>query len=220
VNPCALAGLAFLVSYLLYLRRSPAVVLIVGTLFACGAVAAYFAAGLGLYFVLVGSGAIPGVRLAVHSGAAALTLALSIVAWSMAAARDAQHGVRADTRRAEHALVRRLGRGPVVWVGAPLCGAAFALLELACTGQVYLPAIALMASSGEFARGVRWLVLYNTAFAIPALALTTALAWGGRALSVQRFRPVGAGGRFAVAVALTVLATFLLLEVRHAASVV
>jgi len=48
-----------------------------------------------------------------------------------------------------------------------MTGAVVAFLELACTGQIYFPAIAYMLQSGGAGTQVRWLLLYNTAFILP-----------------------------------------------------
>jgi cytochrome c biogenesis protein CcdA len=220
LNPCALAGLAFLCAYLLNVEGSPRRALVGGLLFCLGTFAAYFTAGMGLYFVVAGSAAIPGLRLLVY-GVATVCAVVFALKWWWQVAEDESHAVvSAETRRVEHSLVRRAARSKLLWLAAPALGAAFALLELACTGQVYLPAIAVLARQGEFRQALPGLTLYNLAFVVPAVALTVAVAMTGQALSAPRFKRWARGGRLAVAAALTGLALFLGSEVWHAAQAI
>ena len=101
----------------------------------------------------------------------------------------------------------------VLWLGAPFLGVAFALLELACTGQVYLPAIAVLSSQGGLRQALTGLLVYNAGFVVPALVLTGAIAATGKGLTATRFGPWARRGRAAVAVALTGLTAFLGWEV-------
>jgi cytochrome c biogenesis protein CcdA len=219
VNPCALTGLAFLTAYLLHRGSRRRQVALVGLLFSLGTFCAYFAAGLGLYFAIAGSSRVPGGRLAVYAFSAAVCCAFCSYAWWGVARRGmAPAPVSPETRRAEHRLVRWASSGGLVCLGAPALGAAFALLELACTGQVYLPALAVLSSTGRLSDALPGLLVYNAAFALPPLALTAVVVAGGAAVSAPRFAPWAARGRTAVAVALSVLTLALLWEVRHAAS--
>jgi cytochrome c biogenesis protein CcdA len=56
-------------------------------------------------------------------------------------------------------------------------GVVISLLELACTGQVYLPTILYMLRAGE-SGAVGHLLIYNLAFVAP-LVVVFALAWSG-----------------------------------------
>lgn len=57
------------------------------------------------------------------------------------------------------------------------CGVIVSLLELACTGQVYLPTILYMAQQGS-SSAVGWLLVYNLAFILP-LVIIFALVYAG-----------------------------------------
>ena len=56
-------------------------------------------------------------------------------------------------------------------IGAFAAGFMVSILELACTGQVYLPTITLMVRQGEGALPYVYLLLYNVCFIIPLLAV-------------------------------------------------
>jgi cytochrome c biogenesis protein CcdA len=218
VNPCALAGLAFLLSYLLHRRGSRRGVLLLGALFCAGTFVAYFAAGLGLYFVIASSRGLPALRLLVYAGSACACLVFAAVAWwRMLPGANLSHAVSDEARRTEHALVRSVQGSVGIWFAAPFIGAAFACLELACTGQLYLPALAILSSSGSVRDALSGLVLYNLAFLVAPLALTVTVAWGGVALTAPRFARWAQVGQRGVGIALLVMAVYLLGEVRRAA---
>ena len=66
-----------------------------------------------------------------------------------------------------------------VVIGAIVAGGLVSLFELACTGQVYLPTIALI--SGNLVlrvKGVAFLVLYNLMFILPLLAILATVNFG------------------------------------------
>ena len=56
-------------------------------------------------------------------------------------------------------------------------GIVISLLELACTGQVYLPTIVYMMKQGSLT-AVGYLLLYNIAFVLPLIVIFV-LAWLG-----------------------------------------
>ena len=58
-----------------------------------------------------------------------------------------------------------------------MVGVTISLLELACTGQVYLPTILYMLKSGS-SGALTHLVVYNLAFILP-LVIVFGLAWTG-----------------------------------------
>jgi cytochrome c biogenesis protein CcdA len=219
INPCALAGLAFLSAYLMKLGGSSRSVLALGLLFSTGVFSAYFAAGMGAYFLISSSSVIPVGRLALYAACSVATTCFA--AHAVHAARGGQGLVLGSaSRRLEHALIHRAGSPRLLLVGAPMLGAAFAAIELACTGQVYLPALMLLAAKGETTNAVSGLVTYNLAFIAPPLLLTGAICLGGRALSAPAFERWAAPGRIALAAALVGLALFMLGEVHHAAGLV
>jgi len=66
------------------------------------------------------------------------------------------------------AVVRRGQRMSAYVLGAFVTGLLVSLLELACTGQLYLPTIVFVVSVPALrARAVAYLLLYNLAFILP-----------------------------------------------------
>jgi cytochrome c biogenesis protein CcdA len=78
-----------------------------------------------------------------------------------------------------HDTVRRSSRHRHFVAAAFVAGLVIAVLELACTGQVYAPTILYMLKTGQDRLGAMvYLALYNMAFIVP-LVVVFAGAYGG-----------------------------------------
>jgi cytochrome c biogenesis protein CcdA len=73
--------------------------------------------------------------------------------------------------------IRESAKATKFVVGAFIAGLVVSLLELACTGQVYLPSIQFMLRQGRY-EAVGPLLIYNLAFVTP-LIIVFILAWAG-----------------------------------------
>jgi len=179
VNPCAMATLIFVISYLTFANRSPAQVLATGLLFALGIFAAYLAVGLGAFRVLHRMSAMSTLSRVLYPVMAAGTLALA--AYSFRDYLRAKRGkpsamtlkLPKKLTRMSHRVVRLLGDSKTFLGFAFFAGATISVLELFCTGQVYLPT--LMYVWGETAlraRALQLLVLYVGMFTMPIVVIT------------------------------------------------
>jgi len=186
INPCAFTTVVFLLSMLGFLGRSRRDLLVVGAGFSVAVFATYFALGWGLLGAAktfaVSRGVANGVTIAVG------VLALVFGLWSAAdAVRCARSG---EAQSATLGLPRGL-RGRIQRVireglstrsllaGAIGTGFLVALLESACTGQVYLPVLVLVARTPDLrARAAGWLLLYNAMFIAPLIVVVAAAYWG------------------------------------------
>jgi len=186
LNPCAFATLIFFVSYLTLSGRKGKKVLAVGAAFTLGVFLAYLAVGLGFYQVLD----LLGDTLAtlgrwVYGLTALLCAALAVL--SLLDALKARRGDMGEMAlNLPHRLRMRInavirdGRNSTVFVlGAFFTGVVVSFLELACTGQIYLPTIIFMVSRPEMqGRAAAFLVLYNLLFILP-LVVVFVLAYYG-----------------------------------------
>ncbi len=217
VNPCAFSAMVFLVSALAMAGRSKKTMLAIGM---------FYAFGIFITYSLIGAGLLGGLRrIAVTSGLrnilewvlAGFLLLLSLL--SVIDAVKISRG-RSDlilklpdklSKRA-HKLIREEVRSGAAAGGAFLLGAVVALIELGCTGQVYLPTIAWMISRGDGALPWLWLLLYNSAFIIP-LFIVFALSYRGvSAVKLAAvFRKRGASVKFFTAGLLALLAFVLII---------
>jgi HEAT repeat protein len=183
VNPCAFATIIFLLSYLQVARRSPREILAVGAAFIGAVFLAYFVVGLGLVQVI---GRLDGMRVVGNVLNYLLAgFALILALFSFRDAQLASRGQMAEmTLQLPGALkeqirtaIRTSAKARRFVIGAFLAGIVISLLELACTGQVYLPTILYMVRSGR-GDAMAHLFAYNVAFILP-LVIVFILAWAG-----------------------------------------
>lgn len=186
VNPCAFATLIFFVSYLTVSGRRGRQVLAAGASFTLGVFLAYLAVGLGLYRLLdlLGGGlSLAGRVLMGLTAIGCAALAIFSFRDFLAARRGDLEGMKLVLPDALEARVRstiRRGKRARSYVAvAFVTGLAVSLLELACTGQVYLPTIVFVTTVPELrATAVLYLVLYNVVFVGP-LVLVFGLVYFG-----------------------------------------
>lgn len=193
INPCAFTTLLFFMSYLGLRGGGRKRMALAGLAFAAGVFISYFILGLGLFNVLRLGGRLTALRLAlklIMSGLTALFCTLSI--------RDIilfKRGKPMDMAlKLPDALRARIGRSiragvrsAAFFSGLFATGAVVALLELACTGQVYFPAIAIMVQTDASWLGIGSLVLYNMAFITPLLAVLVLALVGVSQESVRAY---------------------------------
>lgn len=93
-----------------------------------------------------------------------------------------------------------------------LVGFLVSLIEAACTGQVYVPILAVLAKSGV-ARAWLYLLLYNAIFITPLLIILGVSLWGISSEKLQAFFKTHLGSiKLATAILFFVMAGFLILQ--------
>jgi cytochrome c biogenesis protein CcdA len=195
LNPCAFATLVFFVSYLTLSGRKGREILAVGAAFTLGVFLAYLVVGLGFYRIL---GMLGNLLTRVGRWVYGLTaiLCAGLAIFSFLDYLKARRGEIGDMslnlphslRKRINALIRR-GRGAQAYVvGAFVTGVAVSFLELACTGQVYLPTIIFVTSVPELrVRAVLYLALYNLLFVLPLIVVFIMAYYGTTSKDLTRF---------------------------------
>lgn len=218
VNPCAFATIIFLLSYLQIARRSPREILAVGLAFILAVFLAYFAAGWGLSHVLASLRGFEFARRALNLLLAAFAL---LIAWL--SFRDGLRARRGELKDMTLQLpdflkdrIRRVVRGSSkssrYVLAAFGAGIVISFLELACTGQVYLPTILYMLKQGR-ATAFSYLLIYNLAFILPLVVIFALAFFGMRSEALIRFQAKHtATVRFATAALFAALFVVLLLN--------
>ena len=186
LNPCAFATIVFFVSYLTISGRKGREVLAVGAAFTVGVFLAYLAVGLGLHRLLgLFGNLLTTLGRWLYGLMAALCAVLAVV--SFLDFRKARRGEIGDMalnlphglRMRINAIIRRGRHSRTLVAGAFVTGILISFLELACTGQVYLPTIIFVMSVPAMrSRAVSFLVLYNLLFIAP-LVVVFILVWYG-----------------------------------------
>ena len=195
INPCAFATLIFFVSYLTLSGRQGKEVLLVGGTFTLGVFLAYLAVGLGLYKVLelVGS-TLEIVSNIVYAVTGVFCLVLAVI--SFMDYRKAKKGQIEDMmlnlpeplRKQINATIRK-GRNTRNYIfGAFFAGVLISFLELACTGQVYLPTIIFVSSIPEMRlRALFFLIIYNLLFILPLVIIFVLVYFGTTSKDLTKF---------------------------------
>ncbi len=192
LNPCAFATLVFFVSYLALTGRKGRDVLLVGGAFTVTVFLTYLLIGAGILTFLKGLGFIDVLTRIIYGGTALICLLLGVLslvdlvkvrrgqATTMTLQlpdflkRRTRQLIRQESRQAE--AHGRLWRFVVAAVAS---GFGISVLELVCTGQVYLPTIVFVLGVPELAaHGFLYLVLYNLMFVTP-LVVVFLLAYFG-----------------------------------------
>ena len=179
LNPCAFATLIFFVSYLTLSGRKGKEVLAVGMSFTVGVFVAYLAVGLGFYKVLdllgdtltVISRWVYGITALFCFGLAIFSL-IDYFKVRKGGTSDMTLKLPEPLRKRINATIRK-GRNQTAYVGgAFITGLVVSMLELACTGQVYLPTIIAVSSNPDLrAQAIGFLVLYNLMFIVPLIVV-------------------------------------------------
>jgi len=175
INPCAFATIAFLVGCLMSSGGEKKRAVRVGLSFSAGVFLTYLAVGFGAFkalFVLQGFQRFRSVFHIVTLGLLGLAVLLMVI--------DAVHAYKTDGKlllkmsqklRDKTNLTIAKGLHTSRWIIGGFClGCTVSLLELACTGQVYLPTILYVMQKPELAgEATFYLVLYNIMFIVPLL---------------------------------------------------
>jgi len=219
INPCAFATILFFVSYLAIGKRTRKEMLVNGLAFTLGVFVTYLLVGIGAMKLLELATAIQVLRPILYGvmGAACLILGgLSVHDYVLARrgqASEMQLNLPDKLRNRIKSQIRTT-RGALAGT-ALVTGLVVSLLELACTGQVYLPTISFVVGMPEMRlSALLYLVLYNIAFVIPLLVVLMLSVFGVSAQGVQRwFAKNLAKSKLLMAILFLLLGVLLLLQV-------
>lgn len=190
VNPCAFAALVFLITLVLAGGGRGRRVILIGAGFCCGVFATYYLIGLGLFQVFRMSFSRELMADVLRRLFVAALLIMAFLSFRDAwlfhvSVNQADIALKLPDRIAR--LVRRFIRSSLprhfLFAGSLVLGAGVTVLESACTGQLYIPAIAFMAGTSPLKlRALLLLALYNVMFIIPLMALFLAAYYGVQGL--------------------------------------
>ena len=185
LNPCAFATIVFFISYLAFVGRQQREVLAVGMAFTVGVFLTYLGVGVGLFRFMASLPFLSAVSRWVYGLTAALCLFLAAASlydwWQARRGKPEEMRLKLPLRlRRWINRVIREGTGLRAFVPMALVtGVVISVIELACTGQVYLPTIIfVLGVPGLQARAGLYLVLYNLMFILP-LVVVFLLAYFG-----------------------------------------
>lgn len=176
LNPCAFATIVFFIAYLAFIGRRGSDLILTGVAFTLGVFIAYLLLGLGLlrilelidlarwgrYFYII---------------VALLCLILAVLNLSdffkarQGKVEEMQMRLPISLRRQVHRIIRE-GAGVGAYMAASFVTAFLvSLIELACTGQVYVVILSALSHPTLRGQAFGYLVLYNLAFVVPLIAV-------------------------------------------------
>ena len=190
VNPCAIATMIFLISFLAVQKRPRRDIWGIGLAFTAAVFLTYLLLGLGIFRALTALRPYRWLTEALRWVAVALAAVVGLISLLDAFRYKRTHKtgditlqLPARIKGLIHRVIRnRLSSGKLV-LGAVVTGFLVTLLEAVCTGQVYLPTIVLMTrgDAGSL-RLTGWtlLLFYNVLFVLPLLIVIVLAAYGLR----------------------------------------
>ncbi len=186
VNPCAIATMIFLISFLATQKRKRSEVLSIGLAFTAAVYVTYFLIGLGAFRLLTALGIYQWLSALIKWSAVALAGGLALYSFRDALvygrtgkAQDIKLQLPKAVKMRIHKVISgNLSSGSLV-MGSVVTGFLVTLLEAVCTGQVYLPTIILMTrDEGLRLQGLLYLAFYNFLFVLPLLAIMVFAYYG------------------------------------------
>ncbi|MBF0223827.1 MAG: metallophosphoesterase [Desulfobacterales bacterium] len=185
LNPCAFATLIFLISYLNLFGIGSKQMIYIGCLFILGVFLTYLGIGLLFYHYLKYLFRHQFIITAIYTALLALVALLSAISF-IDFIRCLQGKTAEVTLQLPNVLklkiqdkIRQFANKKAAMTIAPfLLGVFISGLELTCTGQVYIPIVAMVAEPRHRLTAFYYLIIYNLAFIIP-LILVFILAFFG-----------------------------------------
>jgi cytochrome c biogenesis protein CcdA len=194
LNPCAFATMIFFVSYMAVARRRGREILFVGGSFTLGVFLAYLLIGLGFLTAIKSLSFLVTAARAVYIGTAIICFGLAVVS-----VRDfvrIRRGGLAEMslqlpayfKNRIHRVIRERAHVRQFVLAAFASGFIISVLELLCTGQVYLPTIVYVVGVPELrAQATLYLVLYNVMFVVPLVGAFVLTYFGTTSRDFTRF---------------------------------
>ena len=186
INPCAIATMIFLISFLATRKRNRTEVLIIGLAFTVSVFLTYLAMGIGAFKALTILQKYTWISTVIRWSAAAVAFIIGFLSFKDAFVYKKTGKTSDIALQLPKAVKMRIHRiisgnlsGGSLLAGAIITGFLVTLLEAVCTGQVYLPTIVLMTrQEGLRMTGWLYLIMYNFLFVLPLIIVMIG-AWYG-----------------------------------------
>ena len=184
INPCAFGVLIFLLAYLLKTSKNKSKILIHGLFYISAVFITYLLAGLILLPII---GSLGNLSLFFYAG-----IGIIVIIFGLLEIKDFfWYGKGPSLTLIPGASERiKMYAGHISGniYSAFLLGVFVALVELPCTGAVYLAILSIMSLSGVNAANLGWLVIYNIIFVLPLIVILFAFYKGLSADRLEQWR--------------------------------
>jgi len=186
INPCAFATIIFFISYLTLIKRKGREILWVGGIFTLSVFLTYFLIGTGALKMITSLSFLPLVRKIFILVTAALALILGVVSLydyrqfkKKGTTKDAKLQLPSFLKNMIHSAIRKNVKLSNYILMAAVTGFIVSLLELACTGQIYLPIIMFISTIPDLkVNALFYLLFYNLMFVVPLVLVFSFTYWG------------------------------------------
>jgi thiol-disulfide isomerase/thioredoxin len=186
INPCAFATIIFFISYLALIKRTGRDLLLVGSMFTLAIFLTYFLIGAGALKAVTTLSFLPLARqifIFVTAGIGIVLGTLSLLDYlkfkKTGQASDATLQLPPRIKQMIHSTIRKNVKTSNFIIMAAVTGFMVSILELACTGQIYLPTLIFISNVPEFrANALVYLLLYNLMFVVPLILVFLFTYWG------------------------------------------
>ncbi|HIE27724.1 TPA: DUF1573 domain-containing protein [Candidatus Poribacteria bacterium] len=178
INPCAFATIIFFMSYLALVGRKGRELIYVGIAFTTAVFLTYFLIGLGAFQFIQSLSVLSLFSRILYILIAVLAFVLGVL--SLYDFIKARRGELKEIvlqlpkflKQRIHKTIREKTRTERFVLAAFVAGGVVSLLELACTGQVYLPTLCFVVGVPELrTNAIFYLALYNVMFILPLAAI-------------------------------------------------
>ena len=186
INPCAFASIIFFISYLTLVNRKGREILWVGGIFTLSVFLTYFLIGTGALKMITTLSFLPLIRKIFILVTAALALILGVVSLydylqfkKKGTTKDAKLQLPSFLKNMIHSAIRKNVKLSNYILMAAVTGFIVSLLELACTGQIYLPTIMFISTIPDLkVNALFYLLFYNLMFVVPLVLVFSFTYWG------------------------------------------
>ncbi|MDD3656417.1 MAG: hypothetical protein PHI72_06565 [Atribacterota bacterium] len=186
INPCAFATIIFFISYLALIKRTGKELLLVGSMFTLAIFLTYFLIGAGALRVVTTLSFLPLARqifIFVTAGIGIILGTLSLLDYlkykRTGQTGDATLQLPPRIKQMIHSTIRKNVKTHNFVIMAAITGFMVSILELACTGQIYLPTLIFISNVPELrANALIYLLIYNFMFVVPLILVFLFTYWG------------------------------------------
>lgn len=202
INPCAFAVIVFFVSFLTVYKYNRKEIIAVGSAYCFAVFLTYLLMGLGLFKFIYEFQGFYLVMLSfkwITIGLCFIFFLLTLYDFIIYQITKNSDKVILQLSKGNKEFIHKITRYFMrdkeksffmLILAAFVAGFVISLVEAACTGQVYLPTIALIlkdTGNGYFLKAVEYLVLYNVMFILPLIAVLVLTLIGYEAKSFNAF---------------------------------
>lgn len=193
INPCAFAGIIFLVSYLsMVLKKTRRAVFNFGMGYSAGVCVFYFIFGLGIFEFLKALLVVRIIGKIFFLLMGVFTAFLSVYSFIDAVRVVTGKGIFLKVpdkmRMRMHKTAERFMNKKSLFLYSFLIGGIVSSFELICTGQVYIPTISYIIAETQYrASAVFALFLYSVIFTLPLLMVFFVVFFGGNSEKIKVF---------------------------------